>query len=160
MISSIQENSFSLLFWGPCNVCQYFALQWTMFPMLSSTLDDSKIIEHYSFHYQNMKGNLLILTPFDHLLDFPWPSNSPWVINDGKLYVCLPVNIPKSGIRRENNPQELHFLKIFYLFMRDIERQRHKQRKKQAPCREPDVGLNPRTQSQDSRIMPWAEGRR
>ena len=31
--------------------------------------------------------------------------------------------------------------------MRDTEkeRQRHRQRKKQAPCREPDAGLNPRT---------------
>ena len=29
--------------------------------------------------------------------------------------------------------------------MRDTERQRHKQRKKQAPCREPDVGLDPGT---------------
>ena len=25
------------------------------------------------------------------------------------------------------------------------ERQRHRQREKQAPCRDPDVGLNPRT---------------
>ena len=32
--------------------------------------------------------------------------------------------------------------------MRDTERerQRHRQREKQAPCREPDVGLDPRTQ--------------
>ena len=31
--------------------------------------------------------------------------------------------------------------------MRDTERerQRHRQREKQAPCKEPDVGLNPRT---------------
>ena len=30
--------------------------------------------------------------------------------------------------------------------MRDTERrQRHRQREKQAPCREPDIGLNPRT---------------
>ena len=38
--------------------------------------------------------------------------------------------------------------------MRDThrERQRHRQREKQAPCREPDVGL-------DSRITPWAKGR-
>ena len=38
------------------------------------------------------------------------------------------------------------FLKIFYLFMIDIERekeQRHRQREKQAPCREPDAGLDP-----------------
>ena len=37
------------------------------------------------------------------------------------------------------------FLKDFiYLFMRDIERQRHRQREKRAPCREPDVGLDTR----------------
>ena len=35
------------------------------------------------------------------------------------------------------------FFKRFYLFMRDTQRQRHRQREKQAPCREPDVGLNP-----------------
>ena len=29
--------------------------------------------------------------------------------------------------------------------MRDIQRQRHRQREKQAPSREPDVGLDPRT---------------
>ena len=29
--------------------------------------------------------------------------------------------------------------------MRDREGQRHRQREKQAPCREPDVGLDPRT---------------
>ena len=41
-----------------------------------------------------------------------------------------------------------YFLKDFiYLFMRDTEResQRHRQREKQAPCREPNVGLNPRS---------------
>ena len=32
-----------------------------------------------------------------------------------------------------------------YLFMRNTERQRHRQRKKQTPCGEPDVGLDPRT---------------
>ena len=36
------------------------------------------------------------------------------------------------------------FLKIF-LFIRDTERQRHRQREEQSPCREPDVGLDPRT---------------
>ena len=29
--------------------------------------------------------------------------------------------------------------------MRDTERQRHRQREKQTPCREPDAGLDPRT---------------
>ena len=45
------------------------------------------------------------------------------------------------------------FLKkdFIYLFMIDIERerererQRHRQREKQAPCKEPDVGLDPGT---------------
>ena len=47
----------------------------------------------------------------------------------------------------------LFFSFLIYLFMRDREtererereRQRHRQREKQAPCREPDVGLNPGT---------------
>ena len=34
-------------------------------------------------------------------------------------------------------------------------RQRHRQREKQAPCRESDVGLDPRV----SRVTPWDEGR-
>ena len=33
-------------------------------------------------------------------------------------------------------------------------RERDRQREKQAPCREPDVGLDPAV----SRITPWAEG--
>lgn len=52
------------------------------------------------------------------------------------LYVCgLPLHF-------------LFFLFLrFYLFMRDVERQRqrHKQREKQAPHRQPDTGLDPRT---------------
>ena len=39
------------------------------------------------------------------------------------------------------------FFKDFIsLYMRDIEgeRQRHRQREKQAPCKEPDAGLDPR----------------
>ena len=41
----------------------------------------------------------------------------------------------------------LFFKDSIYLFMRHThkQRQRHRQRKKQAPCREPDVGLDPRT---------------
>ena len=39
------------------------------------------------------------------------------------------------------------FKDFIYLFMieREKERQRHRQREKQSPCREPDVGLNPRS---------------
>ena len=38
------------------------------------------------------------------------------------------------------------FLLKIYVFMRatERERQRHRQREKQAPCREPDGGLDPR----------------
>ena len=36
-------------------------------------------------------------------------------------------------------------LRFIYLFMKDTEkeRKRHRQREKQAPCREPDAGLDP-----------------
>ena len=39
----------------------------------------------------------------------------------------------------------IFFKDFIYLFMRDKEKksQRHRQREKQAPCREPDVGLDP-----------------
>ena len=41
----------------------------------------------------------------------------------------------------------LFFKDFIYLFERERERERnrHRQREKQGPCREPDVGLNPRT---------------
>ena len=50
------------------------------------------------------------------------------------------------------------FFKIFeiYLFMIDIERKRerrrHRQREKQVPCREPDMGFNPRSPLQDQAL--------
>ena len=39
------------------------------------------------------------------------------------------------------------FLKIIFVYPleRERERQRHRQWEKQAPCREPDVGLDPRS---------------
>ena len=60
------------------------------------------------------------------------------------------------------------FKEIIYLFMRDTEiegeRQGHRQKEKQPPCREPDVGLDPGspgsgrgTPFRVSRIRPWAE---
>ena len=53
------------------------------------------------------------------------------------------------------------FSKILFIRERERERQRHRQREKQASCREPDVGLDPKIPGfQDSRIIPWAEGRR
>ena len=57
--------------------------------------------------------------------------------------------------KRINQEHEAYktFFKRFYLFIherqrdreRERERQRHRQREKQAPCRKPDVGLNPET---------------
>ena len=47
----------------------------------------------------------------------------------------------------------LFFKDFIYVFMRDTLRGRHRQREKQAPCRDPSVG------SRDSRITSWAEGR-
>ena len=38
--------------------------------------------------------------------------------------------------------------------MKDTHTHRHRQREKQAPCREPKVGLDPPV----SRTTPWAEG--
>ena len=44
---------------------------------------------------------------------------------------------------------KIFLFKRFYLFIHErhthTQRQRHRQREKQAPCREPDVGLDPRT---------------
>ena len=37
------------------------------------------------------------------------------------------------------------FKDFIYLFMRERERQRYRQREKQAPCKEPDVGLDRRS---------------
>ena len=42
-------------------------------------------------------------------------------------------------------PCDIFFKEFIYSLMRDIERQRHRQREKLAPYREPDVGLDPRT---------------
>ena len=47
------------------------------------------------------------------------------------------------------------FFKKFYLFITDTERQRHRQKEQQAPYREPNAGLNPRTPG--SRPEPKAD---
>lgn len=57
-----------------------------------------------------------------------------WEINVCGLFVCLFV----------------YLFKIFYLFMRDTERQGHRQREKQAPCGEPDTELHSRTRGSQS----------
>ena len=62
-------------------------------------------------------------------------------------------NLPRIAefIRTESKLTFKAFLKkkkdCIYLFMRDTQRegQRHRQREKQGPCREPDMGLHPGT---------------
>ena len=44
--------------------------------------------------------------------------------------------------------------------MRDTERQKHRQREKQAPCREPDVGLDPGTPGSRSGLKADAQSLR
>ena len=69
--------------------------------------------------------------------------------------------IAKSGCYLTSN-SFFFFLRFIYLFMRDTqrERQRHSQREEQAPRREPNVGLNPRSWdhalSQRQALSHWA----
>ena len=68
---------------------------------------------------------------------------TPWA--EGR---CLTAEPPR-------HPKNFFFFLRFYLFIherdwrerreRERERQRHRQREKQAPCSEPDVGLDPRS---------------
>ena len=51
----------------------------------------------------------------------------------------------KRTVKDMDLDMDLFFLKdLIYLFMRDREKGRDRQREKQVPCREPDSGLNPR----------------
>ena len=49
---------------------------------------------------------------------------------------------------------KIYFRRDFSFFMRDAgrERQRHRQREKQAPCKEPDVGLDPGSPGSNPRL--------
>ena len=60
-------------------------------------------------------------------------------------------------MRRKGKVESCSTLKRCYLFMRDPERerQRHRHREKQAPCGDPDVGFDSRTQG--SRPEPKAD---
>ena len=80
------------------------------------------------------------------ILCLPWSFwTEPWVNREGSESLLWEAVVASSCV--------LHvvygylvlcniFLKI-YLFTIDIGRQRHRQREKQAPLREPDMGLNP-----------------
>ena len=61
---------------------------------------------------------------------------------------------PEPQIKKK--PLVFFCLDFIYLFMTDTQRrQRHRQREKQAPCREPDVGLHSKTPG--SRPEPKAD---
>ena len=61
------------------------------------------------------------------------------------------INLIVVIITTEICPRFLFFLRFIYLFLfmidteRERKRQRHRRREKQAPCREPHVGLDPGT---------------
>ena len=59
------------------------------------------------------------------------------------------------GRNFQNGWQNFFLIKDFiYLFIRDRERQTHRQREKQAPCREPDLGLELGCQDQALSAKP------
>ena len=67
---------------------------------------------------------------------------------------CLQRETGSQGLPQEETymefiliSREIFFKDFIYLFMRDThtQRQGHRQREKQAPCGEPDWGLDPRT---------------
>ena len=86
--------------------------------------------------------------------------------NQLRKYILIIKNIILHKRYKKKSKTFLFFLR-FYLFInerhrererqreRERERQRHRQREKQAPCREPNVGLNPRTPG--SRPEPKAD---
>ena len=78
------------------------------------------------------------------LLPDAWNTDAVLVASVAILnFKAINYTLDGSGERRNFGP--CFFLDFIYLFMRDIERQRHRQREKQAPCKEPDVGLHPRS---------------
>ena len=60
------------------------------------------------------------------------------------------VAVPLTAREHQKRSSSVLFFKRFYSFIheRHTERQRHRQREKLAPCREPDVGFNPKTNAQ------------
>ena len=48
-------------------------------------------------------------------------------------------------LRKKYLTSILFFKKKDFIYLLETEKQRHRQREKQVPCREPDVGLDPRS---------------
>ena len=75
---------------------------------------------------------------------------------------CPPLYLPSplSSSLLSSCSSYFFFKDFTYLFMRDKQRQRHRQREKQAPLGEPDVGLDPGTLGSDAQPLshpasPW-----
>ena len=75
-----------------------------------------------------------------------------WVINTHRL---------KDKLKMNSLSFYYSFFKILFIYssetQRERERQRHRQREKQAPCREPDVDLDPRTPGSRSGLKAGAK---
>ena len=100
--------------------------------------------------WQHALASISITRKIEMLVWFK-TSKRVGLLLSGSMFSCL---LPH--LWQQLNYQ--YFFKDFiYLFMRDMERerQRHRQREKQALCREPDLGLNPRTPG--SRPEPKAD---
>ena len=76
------------------------------------------------------------------------------VLGDGLIltfivFVACLWTLPLSTVMHVTGINEFHakfsFLKILSFYSRETQRQRHRERDKQAPCREPHAGLDPRT---------------
>ena len=116
-------------------------------------------------HYQNASFLFLCSSSLLHIFTFTWAaegcstdvmlSRRSWPQHVWFPKLQLPfvglflIPLHKTRTNGGNATKEAGFFKkdFIYLFMRDTEtaRQRHRQREKQAPCREPNVGLDPGT---------------
>ena len=76
---------------------------------------------------------------------------NPGTAHRGGHYSAAAMQEGKASLSPQlQDKLEIQIFFRFYVFIHE----RHRQREKQAPCREPDVGLHPGT----PRIMPWAKG--
>ena len=115
---------------NPCSVLNYICMTFS----LSKRKDKCKNSSQETFVYCC-------------LLMFMFISEAPGERGEQgkkKEYVRKSLPLQKMRSQRDLSKGEWLFKKI-YLFMRDTKRGRDRQRKKQAPCREPDAELNLRT---------------
>ena len=91
--------------------------------------------------------------------------SSPLPLPHWQLLICIPISTNILSIYKHVQmcmPTYIcwgHYMYILCIFKDFIyswethrERKRHRQREKQTPCREPDVGLDPRTPGSRSRL--------